>query len=84
MANIDDAEEAYLIDKSYATLTEMFIDITAATEGQIDDLWTVFLIGQGYTTGSVQDRQFAYFGSLGHTGGIDDRLLAWYLAKAVI
>lgn len=84
MSSINDAEEAYLVDKGYATLSEMFLDITAATEGQIDDLWMVFLTDQGHTDGSVQDRQSAYFGSLGHTGAIDDRFLAWYLAKAVI
>lgn len=58
---------------------QYLVSVTGASPTlAIADLEMLWLTDLGYTTGSLSDRWLAYLGSLGYTGGLNDRLrLFW-------
>lgn len=56
---------------------------TGESTGYINDLYGIYLTGQGYTTGTVSDRMYAFLGGLGYTGTLNDRLYQFWLDGAI-
>lgn len=43
----------------------------------INDQMVAYFAAFGFTTGDLNDRYYAYLGSLGYTGSLEDRIKAW-------
>ncbi len=43
----------------------------------LNDAMFSYFASKGFSTGSIDDRFFAYLGSLGYTGALDDRINSW-------
>lgn len=54
--------------------------VTSETTGTINDLWLKFLEDEGYTSGTLQDRQMEYWGDLMYTGTWNDRAIQFWAA----
>ena len=58
--------------------TQAFYDFllqeTGETAGQINDLQDLWLVGLGYTDGTLDDRIYQYLDSIGLPGGLTDKI----------
>lgn len=54
-----------------------------ATGNTLPELWMSYLANAGYSVGTLHDRMFSFFGSLGHTGPLPQRYAKWLEVPAV-
>jgi hypothetical protein len=57
---------------------------TGESDGQTDDLEFLLLEQQGYTTGTISDRWFAFLRAAGYTGTLNDMFYQFWLAGGIV
>lgn len=65
--------------KKFILSTILFALLSVNAFAAISDAFSrsYWVSKSGYTTGTVNDIQYKYFGSLGYTGSLNDRYKAW-------
>lgn len=79
-----DALRAQGFTGSTSDMLLQWLQANGAVSNALTDAWSEFLDGQGFTYGQYNDSWYAYLGSLGYEGQINDRELPFWMNGGVV